>query len=75
MIFRSRIKNYKTLMLCGMACLALANIWPRFFHFEASLGTDWVDAIRGFLYGLGIGLNLLTVLLNRRQRQSGCRYR
>lgn len=75
MIFRSRMKNPKTLMLCGMACLALANIWPRFLHLEANLGTDWVDAIRGFLYGLGIGLNLLAVRLNCRQRQGGCRYR
>jgi hypothetical protein len=75
MIFKSRVKNPKTLMLCGMAFLALANIWPRLIHLRASLGTDWVDTIRGFLYGLGIGMNLLAVRLNCRQRQSGCRHR
>lgn len=73
MIFRNRMKNPKTMMLLGMLCLAMANVWPRFLHLGASLGPDWIDAIRGVLFGLGIGLSLMAAKLNgRRRRGDGC---
>jgi hypothetical protein len=55
-------------MLIGMTCLVLANVWPRFFHVTFNLRPDFIDAARGVLYGLGIGLTLLSAGLNSRQQ-------
>ena len=69
MIFRKRLNDPKHMMLIGVSCLALANIWPRFLHLTFNFGPDFIDAIRGLLYGLGIGLTLLSARLNSRKRR------
>jgi hypothetical protein len=71
MFIRKRLKNPKHMMLIGVSCLALANILPRFLHLTFNFGPDFIDAIRGLLFGLGIGLTLLSVRLNCRQQRCG----
>ncbi len=71
MIFRDRLKNHKALMMLGMVFLIIANLWPRFIHLVVDLSPDWIDATHGMLYGLAIGLLLLSVRLNCRQRRGG----
>ena len=70
MILRKRLKNPKHMMLIGVSCLALANIWPRFLHPNFNLGPDLIDAVRGVWYGSGIGLTLLSAKLSHRQQRN-----
>jgi hypothetical protein len=49
-----------------MLCLVIALICPRYIP---RLGRpDWSDGIRGLLFGLSIGLNLLAVVQANRPR-------
>jgi hypothetical protein len=68
------MKNPKTLMALGMSCLAVAIVSSKLPTLRL-LGPNWSDGLRGFLFGLSIGLNLWSVRLAARQRQNqnGCR--
>jgi hypothetical protein len=57
------------LMLIGMLCLALAA-WPRFVHPATNLGPCRTDGLRGLLFGLSIGMNLVSVNLFALQRRN-----
>lgn len=60
MIYPNRLKHTRTLMPIGMLCLVIALICPRYI---ARLGRpDWSDGVCGLLFGLSIGLNLLSVV-------------
>jgi hypothetical protein len=63
MIFGNREKNPQTMMMVGMASLALALVWPRFLPVTGGLGPDAIDGLRGVLIGVSIGLNLLAARL------------
>ena len=66
MIYPHRRKHTRTLMPIGMLCLVIALICPRY---SPRLGRpDWSDGIRGLLFGLSIGLNLLAVVQANRPR-------
>lgn len=57
------------MMRVGMACLALALMWPRFLHLTFNFGPDLIDGVRGVLFGVSIGINLWAVKLTYRQRR------
>jgi hypothetical protein len=67
MILNRRL-NPATALRLGMASLIAALMWPRLVHPTASFGPDLLDAAQGMLFGVGIGMNLLSVLLNRGRR-------
>jgi hypothetical protein len=69
---RKALKDPKTMIRAGMVCLLLFNIWPRFLHLAFNLGPDWIDALRGVLLGLAMGLILLALRLKGRQSRSQC---
>lgn len=69
MIFRKQLKNPQTVMRIGMTCLLVFLVWPRFLHLGTSIGEDWIDGVRGFFFGLGVGFNLLALRLRCRQRR------
>lgn len=74
MNLRNWLKDPWHLMTLGMVFLALANVWPRFLYpawWSAHLGADPIDAVRGFLFGVGIALSLLAARLNGRRRRYG----
>ena len=50
----------KKLMFFGMVCLVLGSLSLR-IHSVPALGEDSLDALRGALYGMAIGFNLLSV--------------
>jgi hypothetical protein len=66
MIYPNRLKHSRTLMPIGMLCLVIALIWPRYIPRVGH--PDWSDGIRGVLFGLSIGLNLLAVVQANRPR-------
>jgi hypothetical protein len=69
---RKLLKNPKIMIRAGMVCLLLFNLWPRFLHLSFNLGPDWIDALRGVLLGLAMGLILLAAKLKARQSRAGC---
>jgi hypothetical protein len=73
MIFRSQAKDPKQIMMMGMAFLVPALVWPRFVLVTGNLGPDAIDAVRGVLIGLSIGLNLWAATLGGRLRRGGGR--
>lgn len=60
--------NPSTAMRIGMTSLIVALMWPRLVHPTASFGPDLSDAAQGLLFGVAIGMNLLSVALNNRRR-------
>lgn len=71
MIFQNRLKDPKTIVCIGMMFLVIGIVWPMFFHPATKFGQDLLDASRGLLFGLSIGLNLLSAWLAARQRRCG----
>lgn len=69
MLFVNREKNSQTMMMVGMASLALALVWPRFLPVTGGLGPDAIDGLRGVLIGVSIGLNLWAVRLGAMKRR------
>jgi hypothetical protein len=51
-------------MRIGMASLIVALIGPRLVQATASFGPNLIDASQGFLFGVAIGMNILSVRLN-----------
>jgi len=70
MLSPKRMQDRRVLMPIGMLCLALAILWGNFPVFADRLGPNWTHALRGFLFGISIGLNLWSVMPGARQRQS-----
>ena len=68
MTFRTRFKDYSVVFRGGLLFLILANLSRRFFHPGATFSEGFVDAFTGLLFGLAIGLLLLSVSMKRRQR-------
>ncbi len=64
MILGHRQGNPKALIVAGMALLALAESWPRLLPIGQGLGPDWIDGIRGALFGIGVPLLLRAAWLN-----------
>ena len=69
MVFKKREKNPQSMMMVGMASLALALLWPRFLPVTGGLGPDAIDGLRGALIGISIGLNLWAVRLGGVKRR------
>jgi len=62
------MKDPNLVMRLGLMCLIIALLANRFLHPTAYLSDGWTDATKGLLYGLAIGLMLLSVY--RRARRS-----
>jgi hypothetical protein len=53
--------DYKRTMFFGMTFLVIAMLAQRFMHPTAAIGEGATDAMKGLLFGLSIGFNLLSV--------------
>ena len=51
--------------------LTIAIIWPKLIHSSPHLGHNGDDILRGAVFGLAIGMLLMTGINVRRQRRSG----
>jgi hypothetical protein len=70
MFTQASLRNSRFLMPIGMMFLVIAILFPTLTHPSSTLSQDWLDGIRGLLYGLSIGFNLLAVLRIARVRRS-----
>lgn len=46
----------------GLLAIAFATTPPHVLHLPGNLPSDWVDGLRGFLTGIGIGIELCVVI-------------
>ncbi len=53
--------DHKRTMFFGMTFLVVAMLAQRFMHPTAAIGEGATDAMKGLLFGLSIGFNLLSV--------------
>ena len=65
-----RNRNSRNLLRAGMLLLAVALTAQHFIRPPQGVGEDALDAIRGLLIGLSIGLNLWAVRLSAISRRS-----
>jgi len=65
MILENRVSP-KTILLIGMAFLLAASLSHWFLRPSGAFGADLVFGTKGFLYGISIGLLLLSILKTRR---------
>jgi hypothetical protein len=68
-MLRNRQKISKTLPIATIF-LMIAIIWPKLIHSPAHLGHNGDDILRGAVFGLAIGMFLMTGMHMRRQRRS-----
>jgi hypothetical protein len=53
----------------AMSILAIAIVWPQMIHPASHAGTDWNDFVRGGVFGLAIGMLLITLMCQLRARR------
>lgn len=68
MMFFKRQKPPVTLPI-AVIFLAIAIAWPKLIHSSAHLGHNGDDILRGAIFGLAIGMLLMTGIHMRRQRR------
>jgi hypothetical protein len=68
-----QLKNPKAIkwLPLGMVLIGASLILPDFLQPAGPFSKDWLDGVRGLLTGIGMGINLMVVLLVYRQRLSG----
>ncbi|MBI3450163.1 MAG: hypothetical protein HY049_14765 [Acidobacteria bacterium] len=69
MLLRTRTNGARRLLMIGMSFLALANVWHQFLVPVSSVGAGAADGIFGFLMGISIGCNLVSVMRRRGPRE------
>lgn len=69
MLLRTRTQGGTPLLMIGMSFLLIANVWHRFLGPGSAAGADAADAIFGFLMGISIACNLLSVMRRRCPRE------
>ncbi|MGA2086048.1 MAG: hypothetical protein ABSG60_11060 [Terracidiphilus sp.] len=67
MCLNQRKKPIVTLPI-GTIFLAIAIIWPKIIHPSSMPGQNWDDFLRGGIFGIAIGMLLMTGIKMRRQR-------
>jgi hypothetical protein len=70
MLIKNGRKNPAALLTIGLSCLVLGVLWPEIAPHTTSIGLNTSHFIRGVLFGLSIGMNLMSLVIARRQR--GC---
>lgn len=63
-------KNPAALMTMGMSCLMLGVLWPNIVPHIAGIGPNASHFLRGVMFGVSIAMNLMSIVIARRQR--GC---
>jgi hypothetical protein len=55
----------------GMIFLVIGILWPKIIHTASYAGQNWDDFVRREVFGLAIGMLLMTVIRLRCQRRYG----
>jgi hypothetical protein len=67
----NRRNNPIVILPIAMMFLVIGILWPRIIHTASHDGQNWDDFLRGGVFGLAIGMLLLTVIRLYRQCRSG----
>jgi hypothetical protein len=71
MLLKQRQIEPRVFMIVGTLLTAVANIFHRYFPATERLGEGWSDALYGGMFGLGIGMSLLSIwMITRNRRRS-----
>ena len=70
MSIHERMKDPNLVLRLGLMFLIVAMLANRFIHPAAIVSDGWTDGIKGLLYGLAIGLMLLSVYRRGRLRNN-----
>jgi hypothetical protein len=62
-------RNISKSLPIGTIFLMIAIIWPKLIHSSSRLGHNGDDILRGAVFGLAIGMLMMTVINMRRQRR------
>lgn len=68
MSFGTRMKNPRMWTSVAMLFLVAGIAWPNLFHATSQTGLNVEHAVRGFLFGISFGINLMALWQMRRQR-------
>jgi hypothetical protein len=69
MMLRNEVKPVAMVPI-SMLFLVLGLTWPRYLHLASNLGPEVTAVVRGVLFGIAIGMGLLSVGLGVRQGRS-----
>jgi hypothetical protein len=69
-MLRNRQKISRTLPIATIF-LMIAIVWPKLIHSPSNLGHNGEDIVRGAIFGLAIGMLLMTGIYMRHQRRLG----
>jgi hypothetical protein len=67
----NRRKKPTVTLTIGTMFLAIAILWPKIIHSSFSMGQSRDDLLRGAVFGIAIGMLLMTGINMRRQRYCG----
>jgi hypothetical protein len=63
-----RSRRDRILLSLAAFALAAGTGLPHLIHSSSALNEDWIDALRGLLMGVSIGMNLMLIAKKRRRR-------
>jgi hypothetical protein len=66
----NRLKKTTTIVPLAMMFLVIGILWPRIIQTTIHPATNWDDGLRGFVFGIAIGILLIAAI--RLSRQRGC---
>ena len=69
MCLPNRFKCLGIMLPVGMLFLVMAMLLPRFVHPTSAAGENRMDGLRGFLFGISMGISLLVAVMAARQRR------
>jgi ABC-type multidrug transport system permease subunit len=69
MTLRKKLKDPRFQLSAGLIFLGIASLAKWFLQPASGLPEDWTDGVVGLLYGISIGLMLLGIWRNSRDRR------
>jgi hypothetical protein len=68
MCVRNRRNKPAGMIPIGMMFLVFGILWQMLIHPAGRAARNWSEAVRGMLFGISIGINLLSYWILRRRR-------
>jgi hypothetical protein len=68
MCAKNRTNKTAGLIPVAMMFLVFGILWPNLFHPATQSWKNWSEGLRGLMFGLSLGINLMAVMLAGRRR-------
>jgi len=69
MNLRNPMQVPKVMIPIAMMFLIAGILWPYFFHPASQVAENWSHGLRGLLFGISFGINLMAIRQAARQRR------